>query len=715
MSIYLGLNTKQYKTNTNPIAGGGEGYIFEIIGEKDYVVKIYHEKKRTSVRMQKILAMLKSPPEERAKKNFLWPIDIVFENKKFAGFVMPRLENKRKLNEIYLHESRKGVPWKLYIAIAKNLSVAIDSVHQTGHICGDLNPNNIFVNPDNGIITLIDTDSYHIKDRNDGRIYRCEVAMAEFVPKELQGLHFGSAPLPTFTKETDYFSLSLLIFSLLMNGSHPFACSVSLSVSSSTSFQPIDNITKGIFPFMMQNTKGIGIPKYAPSIDILGDGMKQLFYRAFIDGHINCKKRPGPREWFFELNKLEKLIKICNRDKAHYYYSKLPYCPWCKLDNTTIISQKPSTGLIPSNTTNPIGPGYHGGINKTSPNASPNLAVAGDFSSLSLKCAIFIALFYWSIVIARTNSAMGGSGSFMGVSGSFLENFLAIVIMIAIFIGIIIPIALKMLGKQFSGCLWVGLGLAVVFCIGPITILGGVKNAYWLILISFSIPPPLINIYVTKKLETRYTNLKKIYAFLIPLAIVIIFYLFFLGVKNFNDIMVSDNYPKIAIETPKDLNQDSINDVMKNETKLIFLDELMPITKPENYHKNSWGSKAYVGDFKMNNKIYERGIGMFLSSSKIKGSGFDMLEYNLDGNYEILSFDLGADQNWCYGNDYGLYYIEIFRDGESAYKCDWRDYTYFDSLNIEVRNCKILTIKLSQKVGEKGTLNIIMGNAKLSY
>lgn len=330
MAAYTGSAGKVYSLAPEFFAKGGEGEIYEIIGMNCHVAKIYYEKYRTSLREEKIKTMINKPPADNVINQFTWPIDILYHNNEFVGYIMPRLRNSTKINNIYEYPRLFDKPWNLYIIMAKNLAAAVNGVHISGHVCGDLNPNNICVNFLNGLITLVDTDSYHIYDEKKQTTYRCLVAMEAYIPRELQNKDLSTAPLPTFTKETDLFSLAVIIFSLLMNGCHPFACS-NILVSGSAN-RPAHNIIKGKSPFFSKN-EHINIPKYAPPINVLGRKIKSLFWRAFVSGNKKPKKRPTAGEWYFALAKLEKSVKTCENNTKHKYYKKLKICPWCEVDN----------------------------------------------------------------------------------------------------------------------------------------------------------------------------------------------------------------------------------------------------------------------------------------------------------------------------------------------------------------------------------------------
>ena len=326
MSDFNGNSGKNYRIQGSPLASGGEGEIFNIIGMPDYVAKIFRYDKRTTERERKLSVMVSIRPN--MIEQYSWPVDVLYENGKFAGYIMPKIQGKEKLRDIYVFDKRQGKPWSLYIAIAKNVAAAVHNVHEIHQVIGDLNPENILVNPNDGMVTLVDTDSYHISDSR--RTYRCEVGMPEYVAPELQGVHFPSASLPTFTEETDRFSLAVLIFALLMNGAHPFACKI--ISGSSSKFQPIDNMQKGYCAFFSETCAGnMDVPKYAPTIDCLPDDIQKLFRRAFVSGRTNTSLRPSAEEWYYALERLEDNLKTCLKNNQHIYYYGVNNCPWCQV------------------------------------------------------------------------------------------------------------------------------------------------------------------------------------------------------------------------------------------------------------------------------------------------------------------------------------------------------------------------------------------------
>ena len=339
---YIGTTGKVYTTIEPALGKGGEGSIYKIQQLPNCVLKVFLPVKRTESRHKKLLAMIASNLPDDAMNQITWPIDIAYENGQFAGYIMPAIKNNEDLNVMYSDKYVCTLSEK--ITIAKNLCAAINAVHNANQVCGDLNPKNIGVDPKSARVTLVDTDSYHITEGS--RVYRCEVGLPEYLPREIQekmknGQTLATTPLPTFSKYSDLFALAVHIFALLMNGCHPFACAINNkhnigilanSQPSVTAPQPIDNICNGFFPFYTKKS-GITTPKYAPDFDALPTHMQNLFVRAFVDGHIDPRKRPDTVEWYNALTTMQQNLSTCSKNKSHMYPSHLKKCIWCEIEN----------------------------------------------------------------------------------------------------------------------------------------------------------------------------------------------------------------------------------------------------------------------------------------------------------------------------------------------------------------------------------------------
>lgn len=114
----------------------------------DYVLKVFIDKNRTETRHRKLLAMLNTPLSISAMSQVTWPVDVVYDNGRFVGYVMPETKNNEDLNVMY--SDKYICPLNEKITIAKNLCAAVNSIHEVGQVCGDLNPKNIAVDPRTG-------------------------------------------------------------------------------------------------------------------------------------------------------------------------------------------------------------------------------------------------------------------------------------------------------------------------------------------------------------------------------------------------------------------------------------------------------------------------------------------------------------------------------------------------------------------------------------
>ena len=322
----------QVKLPNNHFARGGEGSVYDVIGDTASVAKLYHPKGRTREKERKILAMLAAPPTGAVKGQIAWPTDILYDSTgRFVGFLMPRIQNTAKIDCLYSYDKRDEHDYGFYIQVAQNLCAAVEAVHKSGHVCGDLNPANICVDPKTALVTLVDTDSYHIRDKS-GELFRCPVCRPEYVPVEIHrlmdaGENLRTTRQPTFTVDTDRFALAVHIFALLMNGCHPFACVPPTGVSGSH-FTLNRNIVSGAFPFI-EEEKPLCPPKYAPFLGDLPKMIGGLFTLAFWSKRFGPDQRPTPTEWYEALDDLEKNLVQCGKNPAHQYWSGAKNCPLC--------------------------------------------------------------------------------------------------------------------------------------------------------------------------------------------------------------------------------------------------------------------------------------------------------------------------------------------------------------------------------------------------
>lgn len=399
--ILQGISGQKYDLKEPQFAEGGEGKIYHVNGHPDLVAKLYKAGIGDSIREKKLLQMYKSPPDKSVLDQIVWPIDILYNGNTFMGFLMKKFDFNEDLNFIYEYGSAAkyaDMPWGNKVRIAKNLCAVLHAVHEAGHIVGDFNPKNVSVNPNTGYVIFLDTDAYHIVDANN--TYRCNVGVSEFVPREVQSkmrIGLDKAPLPTYTRDTDNFTLAVHIFQLLMNGVHPFSCAIIPSMISVMTPNTAESILNGETPFF-KNIHGKQIPKFAPPIDILPKDIQQLFEQAFVDGHNDPTKRPDAKTWFFALEKLEKQLKKCKKVSHHEYYDSISKCPWCSADSNYSSAVSTAGALKQTPFAAPFAPKKQGGAstygthtNRSGYNtASAFGSIGNNFSALLGSVANFV-------------------------------------------------------------------------------------------------------------------------------------------------------------------------------------------------------------------------------------------------------------------------------------------------------------------------------------
>src|SRR4028118_1633833 len=314
------------------IASGGEGRIYPIAQDSSLVAKIYH--RPTDEDGDKLTVMFSMPPDApiaepgpaslawppdllhtvggrgRADRagppqapgaapghaSIAWPIDLLHAvggREKIVGFVMPRVNKVKPVHTFYTPKTRREQkPLFNYLYLhrtARNLASAINALHIRGYVIGDVNESNILVT-DTALVTLVDTDSFQVRDPYTGYVYRCPVGKPEFTPPELQGQTFRDIDR---APEHDLFGLAVLIFQLLMEGTHPFS-GVYLG---SDEPPPLEaRIRSGHFPTGTKRIPYRPMPA-APAFEMLHPRLQQMFVRCFEEGHGNPAARPDAKTW----------------------------------------------------------------------------------------------------------------------------------------------------------------------------------------------------------------------------------------------------------------------------------------------------------------------------------------------------------------------------------------------------------------------------------
>ncbi len=333
MSLILQLRARGVTLRLDPsleLGAGGEARVFALPGDAERVVKIYRQP--SPERARKIARMIAHPPllgpDPEGAVRLAWPQEgVVDEEGRPVGFLMPRAEGPR-IFEFYNPVTRRAQAplfhYGLLHRAGGNLAAAFAALHARGYRVGDVNESNILVAPE-GAVTLVDTDSFQVPD--SAGVFRSGVGRPEFTPPELQGVAFAAVDR---TEAHDRFGLGVLLFLLLMEGTHPFA--VRVAAGSAEPLPLEERIRAGMFPYAGTRRARAGClpPRLALPFGVVHPAVRELFERCFVDGHLDPAARPAPPEWRHALATAEAELRRCDFNPQHRFGAHLGECPWCE-------------------------------------------------------------------------------------------------------------------------------------------------------------------------------------------------------------------------------------------------------------------------------------------------------------------------------------------------------------------------------------------------
>ena len=311
MRVRLRETQREVQLQMPPLATGGQGQVYQVVGDADLLIKVWHQHYRTSDATARVEALLQWPfrPPQVAL-----PTAIVQDCASGAtiGFAMWRFPGAILLCA-YDPVARKRAGLHLetldLLATAAALAGLVHSIHQSHLLIGDLHESNFLVQAA-GLTRPVqvfgmDADSYEFAGRNAQGTYcrfRCGVGKEPYLAPELQGKNLARI---NRTIHTDHFALAVLIAQLLQGGSHPFnfkdpdaACQPSLG----------DRIACGQWP----QAPHTPLPANAQAVDAgipwqaLPPPIQRLFHRAFHEGHPDPTARPSAEEWHTALRSWER-------------------------------------------------------------------------------------------------------------------------------------------------------------------------------------------------------------------------------------------------------------------------------------------------------------------------------------------------------------------------------------------------------------------------
>ena len=281
------------------IGGGGEGDVFAVIGQPGSAAKVWKRGGDAGKSARKVQIMSQRPASRQAGNNgytITWPQELLYEDgtqHRIVGYTMRRIPGEwgkiidycfpvaaRKL----AHTQGQDITAIRRRRIAYNLCRAVNAIHQSGYVIGDINDQNLLVSR-NDEVAVIDCDSFQVED-DRGRKLTTDRVRQEFQPPEIQSLNTSRNVVRSY--DQDAFALAVLLFKLLCEGQHPYDC---LTANNDQYQNHPPRIRDGVSPF-----HGVrATPQWQNAWSQLEEPIKTRFKRTFTAEEP--RGRTKPREW----------------------------------------------------------------------------------------------------------------------------------------------------------------------------------------------------------------------------------------------------------------------------------------------------------------------------------------------------------------------------------------------------------------------------------
>lgn len=307
------------------IARGAEGAVHELPSMPGHVVKIYHAAP-DDVRARKLRAMAAMISEARPT-GAAWPVGVVHDGSRVAGFVMPRFENRRELHAVCAPAERKRTfpqaDYRFLVAVAANLARAFTTVHAAGAVIGDVNERLALVDQ-RATVGLVDCDSFQIEV--EGEVLTCDVGVEQYQPPELQGAALRGRQRQ---RNHDCFGLAVLIFQILFFNRHPFAGVPVQGAPPSLG----EAIAQHRFAWSTEaEARGVRQPPNTLPFTALDSHLRALFERSFGPKGVS-EGRPRASAWVKRLESYGAQLLPCRANSQHAHLPGV--CPICVIEGRT--------------------------------------------------------------------------------------------------------------------------------------------------------------------------------------------------------------------------------------------------------------------------------------------------------------------------------------------------------------------------------------------
>ena len=169
------------------------------------MVKLYDEKHQTYSNVKKIQRMIQLDIHHPA---IIWPLDIVYFDGHFVGYIMKEIKNVVNLNDVFDLAEKRIRPHQYYRTLATlNILKAIEYLHKKNILVSDLKDSNILIRNEDQLY-VVDSGSFQIED------YASTVLTPGWVDEIFEKDFDAKKKLRTV--EDEYYAIYRLAFELLI-------------------------------------------------------------------------------------------------------------------------------------------------------------------------------------------------------------------------------------------------------------------------------------------------------------------------------------------------------------------------------------------------------------------------------------------------------------------------------------------------------------------
>jgi DNA-binding helix-hairpin-helix protein with protein kinase domain len=357
---FTGINSNaKYTINTKLLGKGSQKRVY-LTTDKKYVVAIY-VKDLEPVEQDRLkdlienyrLSIYGKSCKTYWQKLMAWPVDYIITPQGKWGLVIPFIPDKFRFqkgdlkgeekkpnwfwakNASHMVDSKEKGNWRKYLLNTLHLSRGIRKLHATGIAHSDISFNNVLVDPESGLVNILDLDDLNVLGKYQANVAGTPGFIAPEVVKAMQEKKEGVIP----STETDLHALAVFIYMLLLRR-HPLEGKKVWSEDpgedeqfqkgAKALFVEDSNDTSNRIKDKKENYPWSDTERLPYSIT--GPFISPLIKNAFETGLHHPAERPLAGEWEYALAKTLDLLVPCSNSKCKeqwFVFNKYGRCPFC--------------------------------------------------------------------------------------------------------------------------------------------------------------------------------------------------------------------------------------------------------------------------------------------------------------------------------------------------------------------------------------------------